>query len=55
MGNAWPKDNKGLVLKHCSVLSSSKYEAKFAFLWNENVLWMHCVSSVVDHVTSPKL
>ena len=55
VGDAWPEDTEGLILKHRSVLSSSKYEAKFASLWNENILWMHCVHSVIDHVTPPKL
>lgn len=42
-GDAWPEGTEGLILKHRSVPNSSKSEAKFASLWNENVVWMHCV------------
>lgn len=55
MRDAWPEDTEDLILKHHSISSSSKYEAKFASPWKEKVLWRQCAHNVADHVTPPKL
>lgn len=53
--DAQPEDTGSLILKHCRVSSSSKYEDKFASLWSTSVLCSHCLHRGVHHVTPHKL
>lgn len=45
MRDAWPEDNEGLVLKHCSVLGSSKYLPHYEMKSPVNTLCTHYCSS----------
>lgn len=55
MWDAQPGDTGSLILKHCRVSSSSKYEGKFASLRSTSVLCWHCLHRGVHHVTPHKL